>query len=331
MTIPEIDSNSQNANESILLYMDYGKTLMLDAYRKCCAVPDRYPLYFERECNISNPWLLHKQLIDEWYLFPSTSEEILSSMTVAELKSILTSCGLKTNGKKAVLVERILNSLDAIDLDEFLYNTEKTYYSLSPKGQEFLEKHYDYILLHKNANWMISIDRYVAAKHKLNSNDFYEVCLHILNSAIKAGDLVDKSLRHLDLSELYEQVGELDQVLYHRLINLFYRLNFVNLYEYCKRQENFYSNYELKEQCVCSLKNTYCITLSDASQIVKLQGEFSNDMIDRIFSENPIPIPIITSREFKMIISDMFTSTSFNWTNWDAILKSLFKQRFILK
>lgn len=316
--------------EKINLYSEYGKTLLLSAYGKCSPLPEKYPLYFERECNISNPRLLHQQLIDEWYLVPSNSEQILLSFTIPDLKTILTSYGLKVSGRKVELINRILENTNLIELEEFLYQ-ESTRYSLSEKGKEFLEEHNDYFLLHRNSNWGIGIEEYLSIKNQIEPNTFYDICIHIFKKRMHSDNLVRKHMTHVDFMHLYKQNKETSLALYHELVALYYTVNFVDKYEYCKSMKNLHvASNKLKQHCFDDLDMTHYVTLADAKSIAQYSDIYKEDIIDKIYITEPIPNLIITNHEFKLMISDMLNSTNFDWNKWDSYIKDLYRNRLKL-
>ena len=88
------------------LYMDYAATLLLKTYGNVAPLPEHYPLYYAQEYGLTNPKLLHQQLIDEGFLIPSSIPQLLTTLKVSDLQQILRSYGLKVSGKKEELITK---------------------------------------------------------------------------------------------------------------------------------------------------------------------------------------------------------------------------------
>lgn len=100
---------------------------------------DSYPRYVSYDLNIHNPIKMHNQLLCDGYLIPAPPSVVLQSLSVAELKSILQQHNLSTVGKKAVLIQSIIDNVatDNIGL--------KTFFTLSSKGKAYVNKFHYYI------------------------------------------------------------------------------------------------------------------------------------------------------------------------------------------
>lgn len=133
---------------------DYAKTIFLNAYSKASPIKqaDNYQKYFLYECGIRNCPQYHQMLIDEGYLSVSTIEERIENLKVDEIKKILGEEGLPTSGKKAILVERLMSKVDEISVKKYLPDVT---YSITQKGQDFINEHSAYILLHRHKEWEI--------------------------------------------------------------------------------------------------------------------------------------------------------------------------------
>ena len=89
-----------------------------------------------------------KQLLDKGFIRFALPSELLPTLKVNELKKILADMGLSVSGKKAALVERILQNADNEYLQQFLHSEK---YTLTELGeQEVSENEYiPYLHSHK--------------------------------------------------------------------------------------------------------------------------------------------------------------------------------------
>lgn len=122
--------------------------------------PDEYPRYVSYDLNINNPIKKHKELLKAGYLREAGTSEILSTLTVADLKSLLEANGLPTKGKKAELI-RTAESIDPAAL------TLPAMYCVSEKGAEFMEQNADLIKLFRNP-YNVSYEEYITTKNDRN-------------------------------------------------------------------------------------------------------------------------------------------------------------------
>ncbi len=177
--LQEINLNEISAEDSQYTEQQniYSTTIFLWFTDKCHTYnealnKDFYPHYLIYSYGISDPVSFYKKLFEQGYYAPAKAEKILKTYTVSDLKIILESLGEKKTGKKEQLIKRILETAPA----ETLYNLSSvdTLYSLSPKGQEFIGLHMDYIYLHQKRNiWNISLSEYENAKKTIRSQSIY--------------------------------------------------------------------------------------------------------------------------------------------------------------
>ena len=127
-----------------------------------------YPHYLSYNCELDDISKFHKKMIDEGYFRISTIEEKLSMLTLLEIKKILNSFSLPTEGKKNVLIQNAIKNISQEKLAKILPKM----YSLSQKGIDFIKKHDDCIKLHQHKDLNISWAEYICAKEE--GFDFYD-------------------------------------------------------------------------------------------------------------------------------------------------------------
>ena len=306
-------------------HVKYAVALMLKAYGKGTAIPDNYPLYFERECGLTNPKKLHISLIRKGYLIPSPLKDLLLNLSTAELKTILESCGLKKSGKKEDLVKRILLEVDYCILNNYL--NDKNYYSLSEKGIVFLKLYSDYIILHKYAKFGIDIEEYENYKRLYP----YLCCEDILIFIHQEKLLSDKYNYHyhIILKELYDNTEQFYFALREFLVIKYLTINYVQAFDWLSDELQFYSPDKAIAHVWETQKNRLCLAPADASYFVKHMEEYSAKDLDLLYEEYPLSNTLITKVEFSSILHDMSSEAFFDYQRWNTYILS--KLEFALK
>ncbi|WP_288867892.1 SAP domain-containing protein [uncultured Parvimonas sp.] len=145
-----------------------------------------YPHYYQYEYKIKDTKKLHQEFINKGFLIELDIENniqaVLNMMTIAELKELLKTKGLKVSGKKADLVERLLT----INISKNEIHPKYYVYTLSEKAINYLEK-YDFLYKLHQSTYGIELEEYIHNKNELekawktNKVKFNDVCWAILN------------------------------------------------------------------------------------------------------------------------------------------------------
>ena len=99
------NSNTDYSNAVFLWWLSFGaKPLYSES--------DSYPRYLSYELGISNPKKKHLEFLQEGYLVNADINDVLSTLKLDELKTILNKYNLPSKGKKAELVAKILSSIN---------------------------------------------------------------------------------------------------------------------------------------------------------------------------------------------------------------------------
>lgn len=198
---------------------DYAKTLFLNVHRKVTPIKpsDAYNRYFLTECGIKDSPVYHKAMLEEGFLRPATFMEQLQTLTIPELKEILSEFGLPKLGKKADLISRIVDNVSS----ESVHLPYSTYTALSDKGADFLAEHNDYVLIHRHKAWDIDWHEY---DEKKNGRPFYDVVWGIFNERLhdcmqdySQGSYAEQyyycNIRniHLNMSQLLREEGKTER------------------------------------------------------------------------------------------------------------------------
>lgn len=298
----EISWNVEVNNEIPPLQGDYAKTIFLWAFSKASPIRPKseYAAYFLYECGIQNASAYHRQMIDEGYFATSSTEDKLQSLKVAELKEILTSLGLTATGKKAVLVQRILENASSELLSHFF--TEETY-SLTDKGAVFLAEHEDYVKLHKHKTWGIDWQEY-DSKHKPGFS-FYDTVSRIFNERIIQDSQNFGRSEYFFMYQLLEEEGKRSNALEMLLRVLYIDLSGI---------EGSSSYYLYKEgvETLKELEEHFSIAIMLAPGIIKTIADykdvFSDIMIDHLY-EWRLPMQVCSKGLFTRIIHSLMENT----------------------
>lgn len=321
------DSNAQildthNPEQTPHTFMNirekYAAVLMLNAYGQGSPIYSQYPVYFERECGVTNPQAFHKSLIKNGYLTPASYKDMFSNFKIAELKHILDDFNLKKSGKKEDLIERIINEIAEEKLTNYV--PKEPCYSLSVKGNDFLNCYLDYVELHKNSTWMVSIEEYEAVKNKRLSNDFYDNMLFFYKDKLKKSHSYELRMCYHCLSQIYNHKQDFESSLFYLLSVLYWDVNDKENYPSTQMYDlGIMSKKEIKKQYPVSLFSPGII-----SSIAKLQNYYSDEMVDKIYQINLTKKNLCDKKVFEEIIFDIFNAAFFPSEKWNTYLGKIY-------
>lgn len=285
---------------------DYSKAVFLNAYGsgKPLKQNSEYQQYIKFECEITNPRKYHKQLIAADYLQPASPEKIISSLKVSELKEICESIGVQKTGKKQILVERIISSCSP---DQITFFVKEPLYSLSAKGELFLNEHWEYVELHKHKNYGISLDEYVSLKNSLPfTSTFRDVAWGIFNKRIldysknKQYGLLRSN--YLNMSQLSKEEKNYDVELKFLLYVLFF-----DIYDY----DMEYISYQTTREKAINCYRCFAFQTSIPGRISELKEYYDEIYADEVYQSysGQFPIVVCDINTFKHLVIDLFDST----------------------
>lgn len=267
-----------------------GQTIFLDwADGKAIKKNTEYPQYFFYDYGILNCEELHQNLIKDNFLEKATMETILLSKNIDELKKILEEYGLKKNGKKVELVERIIKNNDFSKI-----NTSDCVYELSEKGKEFVKK-YSYILELKGTS--ISVEEFEKEKNSPT------------RKSTLTRDIMWAIYNKHSLEEFYAKNFGL------------YRNTIYEMARFLEKEKRY------KQALIFQLKVLYCdlsgksnnnstdpkeyLFITNSKSIFKLKEYFSNDMIDSCWQVE-FPFHYCNKEIFSEIVSDILKGVAGN-------------------
>ncbi len=160
----------------------FAKTLFLYACRNASEErrAKEYPSYLLHECGIVDPVAFFHDLHNDGLFQIATPEQMLNSLPLAKLKSLLRSHGCSTTGTKSALV---LTALSKLSENEIRGCFSGPVFGLSNLGIRFLADHDDYIMLHSHS-WNIEWGQYDSRKRSMPNQPRSDVVASILNERI---------------------------------------------------------------------------------------------------------------------------------------------------
>lgn len=295
-------------------YLFYGKILMLSLYEKATSVREDndFPNYFTYECHISKPKQLLILLIEEGYITEANSRELLSLYTVQNLKTLAEHIGCKKTGTKYELITRILQNLDD---SSFLYSTSNKFYSLSDKGIVFLQKNFDYIHLHKNWEFNISLFEYNNQRMLDINHRFEDVSYSLLIKRIK------KSFGNNELLGIKRDFYSLYKI---SLIRedfpraLFFYICSLYLATCCIDYVHLLNNDFELEHHDSSAHIVYSTSM--ATNLAGLQKYYSTDIVDYLYNSAIFPPSFLSKYEFKQSIENIFCQIVFDFEYYNNLI-----------
>lgn len=233
---------------------------------------------------ISDPIAFHKEVIRDGYLIEGSPKDNLSKLKVAELKEILNKHSLPSTGKKADLIQRILDSVDATTLGI------KPIYVLSPKGKAHLD---EYAYIFSFQRYGISFEEFDAGKRAYpNLSNPNDIVFRILN---------DRYNRHntersfglarndvLCMSYLLADEQHYEDGLFHLIVVLYYDLSGLG-------NNNLLAEFE-----------DVIVPPGIASLLQKYSCYFDAAMVGRCCERYALPHHYFTKAQFARCLNDIF-------------------------
>ncbi|MDD6455980.1 MAG: SAP domain-containing protein, partial [Lachnospiraceae bacterium] len=298
--------------------IEYGMTHLLVMHKKAAPFPDpsSYALFFysDRECGLTNPSALHRQLLADGYLKPASIQEQLEVMTVPELKQILASIGAKVSGKKADLIQRISTQADPDVLKAHL-GAGKKLYSLTDKGRDFLQSHEDYIRFHQYARYGFTLADYKLAKAQHPNED----CEHTLLSMCGSSQSNIRSV-------LYDGINDHSNAMQEFLTGLYMRINRVTDFEQLKKDMQYKKYRDAARDIWDCASLTHVVVPNDATYLTRHAAYYNRNMLDDIFKNHPVSNTLLSLQEFSEMLEEMQNAVVFDYEKWNNLINSRFQQ-----
>ena len=303
---------------------DYNQTLFLQAYgnAKPLKQNDEYQRYFTYECGITNPRAYHKQLIADGFLIPSSTAETLKGYKVAELKDLCDALGIVKTGKKQDIIERLVQNVDSDLLKN--YTDKEQCYSLSEKGAHFLSQHKDYIELHRNTVWGISLAEYEREKNITGENDFFKIALGILEKKLTSTNTDGFRNIYHSIAQIYMQTGDMAVALKNLLYVLFFDVNW-------SPNQSIISNLAPSDD-ITDYYRFSGFAPGLIKDISNLRGYYKDQMVDEIYRTYSNLNPCLCDKNlFSQLVQEIFNTPKINEEYYAKIFKENFSKFIVEK
>lgn len=278
--------------------------------------PDNFSEIRLLELGITNWNRYFYDLLLKDYIRKANALEILNKYTIAELKTMADSLGIKKTGKKAILAQNIFSHLIPDDIKRIEESAHL--YILSKKGQHYVDSQEDYVLLGKYRNFNISLAEF--NRHRMpdgiHRRNFYDTMFQVLCDRIFYYDCTKQygalSIEHLHAFEIMMDEFEntehnvpLDAALTH------------------------YIQYLYLQSCFPTQAHTYAVipdschsphaSMPTISKRVYGLRDYKK-FIDIGFCCTTYPPSFLTLDEFREYIDDIFDSSMFDPQKWNEKL-----------
>jgi len=283
-----------NINEPPEFQGDFAKTLFLWSLKKPTPISSDtyYNSYLLWEGGIRNCYAYHNQLYAEGYFKPAEFKDLAENLKAAELKEVLGGLGLPKSGKKADLVDRVIQHGTVETLSKYY---PEPVYVLSALGEEFLETHSDYIELHRY-NWGIGYKEY--DREHQDGECFEETAIRLIQKRITDDDPHFGKYQYYALYQAYANLGRNTEAL-----RVLLKVLYIDCSGACKKtyfdsyRDGFYTKKELLEHA-----DTVLFITPGYLDNLKLYGDiYSDTLVEELYRWN-LPVQICKQDTFTQII-----------------------------
>lgn len=254
-----------------------------------------YPGYFSYTYGISNPHKFHNDMINDNYLEKPQLDNLFTYFKVPELKQILSDNNLTKTGNKKDLIKRILDNVPQNKLEEIKESFNG--YVLSQKGLDFVKEHEDYIKLHKNSRWMISVLEYEEKKQQLKFNATF--------NDVVWGIFVDRNLQFVS----QKQWGLVRNNI-HNMSELLYKEKKYQGTLSLLLDVLYYDLSGLENNNILYGYDNLFIAPAIIDQILDLKYYYTDDLINNSGFIKQLPFSYFSIESFKVIVNDLLNNGS---------------------
>lgn len=302
-------------------YQIYGKTLMLWGFTNASSLRTSFPVYFERECHISNPQKLQYQLLCESYIEPAPLSAILNSYKMQDLKMIADSLGCKKNGKKAELIDRIIHNLDESMRNSIISSSDL--FILSDKGRNFLNSNYDYVELHRHWDYRVSLYDFNRNRipDGIRKRTFEDNIYTLVSQRIYQNCLYrNYYMMEYDYNILYSIA--LSEHLYDVAINNYLRSLYLR--SCCLQTAQYYAT-DFPHSAFNEESETI-FTVHSAPPIARLGKFYNSSFVEIIYEDKSLPPSFLTKDEALNMVDSMVNCIVFDYRKYNELIISRLRE-----
>lgn len=292
--------------------------------------PNDYYSYFERLYGVVNIRKLHIWLYENGYLRNATPKEALNLYKVDELKTILDSMGLKKNGNKQSLIDRIAENLD--DSMKEKLSSECDRYFRSEKGEIFLAENQDFVMFHKN-QYGLNFQEF--CRHRIlqgRKRKFYDTVFHALSqraSEWQAKKFISQLewVYHNLSNALYDE-EKYELSLQNALYALYFSTNLASKYYLFSLENVRFDGIETAKSRIDS-ESTFNPHI--VARILELQPYFREQMLDVVYTPEILPYCLFGKYDMLDVVLDLHDGTFDvdKYTNYIRISYGNYAKKFL--
>lgn len=267
--------------------------------------PNDYYSYFENLYGVVNIRKLHIWLYEHDYLRKATPKEALNLYKVPELKTILDSMGLKKNGNKPDLIDRIVGNLDSATKEKL--SSECDRYFKSEKGEAFLSENQDYVLFHRK-QYGLTFQEF--CEHRIlqgKKRKFYDTIFNALSQKAYTyqikGYISQLETIYHNLSDCLYDEEKYELSLQNALYTLYFSTNLASKYYLFSLGNVRIDGIENAKSRIDSegTFNPYII-----GRILELQSYFREQMLDVVYTPEILPYCLFGKYDMLDVVFDLY-------------------------
>lgn len=262
-------------------------------------LPDEFPRSLAYDLKIYDPIKRFKEFIKEGYLRKSSTAEVLNTLKVADLKSILDENGVDSKGrKKSDLIERIQSSIspDKLALTEM--------YSVSDKAIDFIHKNEELLKLFRNP-YSVTYEEYIATKNGHEYLSYNDIIWGVFNrrEMFSSGNYYDIMRNEYNRAKFLKSENRHVESLRHYIHALFYELN---------NPRRIMSDFD-KERWNGNVEQVPCEILEN---IFELKSFYMPQMTEECYGFIEPSKILVAKKDFTRMLNDIFDSKQIDVRNY---------------
>ena len=280
---------------------EFAKTLFLWSLKKPTPLSKDtyYNSYLLWEGGIRNCYAYHQQLFAEGYFKPAEFKDLAENLKATDLKEILSGLGLPKSGKKADLVNRVIDHATIETLSKYY---PEPVYVLSSLGEEYLETHSDYIEIHRH-NWGFGYEEY-DREHR-DGERFEETAIRLMQKHITDDASNFGKYQYYPMYQAYANLGKDSEALQALLKVLYIDCSCAGRKStFDSYVEGFYTKKDLLEQTDTLL----FITPNLLDKLKPYASIYSDAMVEELYRWK-LPVQVCTKDTFFQIVHFMMDGT----------------------
>lgn len=267
--------------------------------------PNDYYSYFENLYGVVNIRKLHIWLYENGYLRQATPKEALNLYKISELKTILDSMGLKKNGNKPDLIDRIVENLDSAMKEKL--SSECDRYFRSEKGERFLAENQDYVMFHAK-QYGVTFQEF--CEHRIlqgRKRKFHDTIFQALNQKAffyrTKGYISQLEMIYQNLSDSLYDEEKYELSLQNVLCVLYFSTNLASKYYLFSLDNVRFEGVEIAKSRIDSEStfNPHII-----ARILELQPYFREQMLDVVYAPEILPYSFFGKYDILDVVLDLY-------------------------